>query len=88
MIELSGLLGSARDPGLVLVCVGIVLYLNRDYVKKTEHDELKGRLDEMQKEYVSKEKLADVLKPFSDQLSGIGREIGEIKKFIMEVLKK
>jgi hypothetical protein len=42
----------------------------------------------MQKEYVSKEKLADVLKPFSDQLSGIGREIGEIKKFIMEVLKK
>ena len=44
MIELNSLLGSARDPGLVLVCVGIVLYLNRDYVKKTEHDELKGRL--------------------------------------------
>lgn len=81
-------LGGIKDPALLACGLVVALYLNRDYVKKSEHDKLADQVEKMQNEYVSKEKLTDVLKPFSDQISIIGREIGEIKKIVLEAWKK
>ena len=91
-MELITLLKEVRDPAVFLFCVAIVFYLNRNYVSKETYrenfDSLKKELEAIRDDYVSKEKLADVLRPVEDQLKSIGREIGEIKKFIVDVIKK
>lgn len=98
-MDLPKLLNTIRDPAVFSACVLIAIYLNRNYTKKESHDSLKksvdslrtqmkSEIDEIHKDYVSKEKLSDVMKPVTDQLDNIGREIGEIKTFMMEVFKK
>lgn len=91
-MEIISSLRDVRDPAVFLFCVAIVFYLNRNYVSNETHREnihsLKKELEAIRDDYVSKEKLADVLKPVEDQLKTIGREIGEIKRFIVDVIKK
>ena len=91
-MELITILKEVRDPAVFLFCVAIVFYLNRNYVSKEIYREnfeaLRKEIEAIRDDYVSKEKLTDVLKPVEDHLKSIGREIGELKKFIVEVLKK
>lgn len=87
-MEILGVLRDVRDPAVFLFCVAMVFYLNKNYVSKEQFNAFKNDFDKMQDDYVSKEKLSDVLKPVEDHLKSIGRELGEIKKFIVDRLTK
>lgn len=76
-MDLSTILNSIRDPAVFLFCVAGVFHIHKETIA-----ELKSQVKDVQSDYVSKEKLTDVVSPMTDQLKKITIELHEINTLI------
>lgn len=91
-MDIPAILNTIRDPVLTIIVASIMLYIVQGYVKKSDFEEhtkkTEEKFAEIHEKFVSKEKLGDVMRPMADSLLSMKDDISEIKKFLLEAIKR